>query len=168
VIQLFAPYRPTGLASNLRVADNINGYCWAGSEALRGRPEAWRCTSGNRVLDPCLEAGGIDPAPLACAASPWSDDIALLTLTAPLPRDRANAAGGMAGHPWAFQLANGARCQLTGSTAPTVAGLRINTACSDGTHTLGDPDRTGTRWRIFVMRDNSPSLELEEIAIVWY
>ena len=50
----------------------------------------------------------------------------------------------------------------------TIAGLRINTACSDGTHTLGDPDRTGTTWRIFVMRDNSPNLELEEIAIVWY
>jgi hypothetical protein len=167
-IQLFAPYRPNGLAGSLHVLADLNGYCWAGSETLHGRPDAWRCTSDNRILDPCIEAGNADPTALACAASPWSAEITLLTLTAPLPRDHANTAGGIMAHPWGLQLANGARCQLaTGATA-TVAGLRINATCSDGSYTVGDPDRSRARWRIFVMHDSSPNLELQEIIAAWY
>lgn len=168
VIQLFAPYRPNGLVGGLHVTADVNGYCWSGSEALHSRPDAWRCTSGNRILDPCIEAGNADPAPLACAASPWSAEITLLTLTAPLPRDHANSAGGTTAHPWGLQLASGARCQFIIGATATVAGLRVNAICSDGSYTLGDPDRSRARWRIFVMRDNSPNLELQEISSAWY
>lgn len=168
VVQLFAPFRPAGLAGGLRVTADLRGYCWGGSQALGGRPDAWRCTGENRILDPCFEAGAPEATALACSASPWSDEIVLLTLTAPLPRERANAPGGTMPHPWAIQLASGVRCQIaTGATA-TVAGLRVNATCSDGSATLGDLDRGRARWRVFVMRDNSPTLEQQEIVAAWY
>src|SRR6476660_1378238 len=49
LVQLFAPYRPSGLASDLRVVDSLDAYCLAGAATLPGRPDAWRCIGGNRI-----------------------------------------------------------------------------------------------------------------------
>ena len=167
-IRLFAPYRPGGLASGLQIEGHVNGYCWVGSETLPGRPDAWRCTANNRISDPCFAADSSATAPLACAADPWAGTVTLLTLTAPLPHDRANTAAGTTRIPWAIQLANGARCQTIAGASATVAGLRINAACSDGTQIVGDPDRAAGRWRVYILRDGDPVLTTEAVAIAWY
>jgi len=162
------PYRPGGLASGLRVEENVNGYCWAGSDTLIGRPDAWRCTANNRIYDPCFAADSTDPTPLACAADPWVGSVTLLTLTAPLPRDRGNTAAGATRDPWATQLANGARCQMSTGASATIAGMRIGAACSDGTQIVGDPDRSTGRWRVYILRDGDPTLTTEEVVTAWY
>jgi len=167
-LQLFAPYRPGGLASGLRVEANVHGYCWVGSELLLGRPDAWRCTANNRIYDPCFAADSTATTPLACAADPWAGSVTLLTLTAPLPRDRVNTAAGTSHNPWALQLANGARCQLIAGASATIAGMRIGAACSDGTQIVGDPDRSTGRWRVYILRDGDPSLATEEVTTAWY
>lgn len=167
-IQLFAPYRPGGLASGLRIEANVNGYCWVGSEMLLGRPDAWRCTANNRIYDPCFAADSTATTPLACAADPWAGSVTLLTLTAPLPRDRVNTAAGMTRNPWALQLANGARCQLLAGASATIAGMRIGAACSDGSQIVGDPDRSAGRWRVYILRDGDPSLTTEDVVTAWY
>jgi hypothetical protein len=168
LLQLFAPYRPGGLVSGLRVEGQVNGYCSGGSETLLGRPDAWRCMANNRIYDPCFAADSTDTAPLACTDDPWSGAVTLLTLTAPLPRDRANTAAGTTRNPWALQLANGARCQLIIGASATVAGMRIGAACSDGTQIVGDPDRSAGRWRVYILRDSDPSLTTEEVVVAWY
>ncbi len=167
-LQLFAPYRPGGLASGLRVEAKVNGYCWVGSETLLGRPDAWRCTANNRIYDPCFAAGSTDTTPLACAADPWAGGVTLLTLTAPLPRDRVNTAAGTTRNPWALQLANGARCQLITGASATIVGMRLGMACSDGTQIVGDPDRSTGRWRVYILRDGDPALTTEEVVSAWY
>jgi hypothetical protein len=154
--------------SSLRVSGTVSGYCVAGSESLPGRPDAWRCATGGRILDPCFAAANPDTAPLACATSPWSDELTLLTLTAPLPRDRANAKFDVAHAPWAFQLASGVRCQAVSGSTGMIAGMQVSAACSDGSQVVGMPDRSGGRWRVYVMRDNTPSLEEQEIVAAWY
>jgi len=168
MLQLFAPYRPGGLASGLRVEANVNGYCWVGSETLLGRPDAWRCTANNRIYDPCFAADSPDTTPLACAADPWAGKVTLLTLTAPLPRDRVNTAAGTTRNPWALQLANGARCQVIAGASATIAGMRIGMACSDGTQIVGDPDRSTGCWRVYILRDGDPVLTTEEVVNAWY
>lgn len=167
-IHLFAPYRPGGLASGLRVEANMNGYCWVGAETLLGRPDAWRCTANNRIYDPCFATDSTAATPLACAADPWAGSVTLLTLTMPLPRDRVNTAATTTHNPWALQLANGARCQAITGASATIAGMRIGMACSDGTQIVGDPDRSAGRWRVYILRDRDPALTMEEVATVWY
>ena len=167
-IQIFAPYRPDGLVSSLRVSGTANGYCVSGSESLPGRPDAWRCATGGRILDPCFASATPDTAPLACATSPWSAEITLLMLTAPLPRDRANTKFDVAHAPWAFQLASGVRCQAVAGSTGMIAGMQVSAACSDGSQVVGTPDRSGGRWRVYVMRDSTPSLEGQEIVAAWY
>lgn len=166
--QIFAPYRPDGLVQSLRVTGTVSGYCVGGAQTLPGRPDAWRCATGGRFLDPCFASATPDTQPLACAAAPWSDEITLLNLTAPLPRERANGTFSVAAAPWGLQLANGVRCQAHPGGNATVAGMQITAACSDGSQLLGDPDRSGGRWRVFVMRDNGVSLESQEVSAVWY
>jgi len=164
-VQLFAPYRPGGLASGLRVEANVGGYCWGGSEALLGRSDAWHCTANNRIYDPCFASNSTDTTPLACATDPWAGTVTLLTLTAPLPRDRANTAAGTARNPWAAQLANGARCQIITGTSATIAGMPIGAACSEGTQIVGDPDRSTGHWRVYILRDGDPALTIEAVVI---
>ena len=166
-IQHCAPYRPGGLASGLRVEANVNGYCWVGSEVLPGRPDAWRCTANTRIYEPCFAANSTDTTPLACATDPWAGTVTLLTLTAPLPRDRANTAAGTTRSPWATQLANGARCQVVTGTSATIARMRIGAACSDATQIVGDPDRSMGRWRVYILRDGAPALAPEEVVTAW-
>ncbi len=153
---------------SLRVNGTVTGYCVAGSESLPGRPDAWRCATGGRILAPCFASATPDTAPLACVASPWSAEITLLTLTAPLPRDRANAKFAVAHAPWAFQLAIGVHCQAVAGAIGAIAGMPVSAACSDGSQIVGAPDRSGGRWRVYVMRDNNPSLEEQEIVAAWY
>ncbi|HEY8598198.1 MAG TPA: hypothetical protein VIL85_07190 [Thermomicrobiales bacterium] len=168
-IQIFAPYRPDGLVASLRASGTVNGYCIAGSESLPGRPDAWRCATGGRILDPCFVSATPDTAPLACAISPWSAEVTLLALTASLPRDRANAKFDVAHAPWAFQLASGVRCQAISGSTGMIVGMQVHATCSDGSQIVGMPDRSGgSSWRFYVMHDNNPSLDEQEIVVAWY
>lgn len=115
-----------------------------------------------------LRPGHPDTQPLACAAAPRPDAIALLNLTAPLPRDRTNGSFSSAGAPWGLQLAPGVRCQALPGDGATVAGLSVTAACADGSQLVGDSDRSGVRWHVFVLRDNNASLESQEVVAVWY
>lgn len=166
--QIFAPYRPDGLVQSLRVTATVSGYCVGGAQTLPGRPDAWRCATGGRILDPCFASATPDTQPLACAVAPWSDEITLLNLTAPLPRDRANGAFSVSAAPWGVQLASGVRCQVPPGSGATIAGMQVTAICSDGSQLLGDPDRSTGRWRVFVLRDNSAILESQEVVATWY
>jgi hypothetical protein len=33
----------------------VNGSCFTSSNASASRPDAWRCSSGNGILDPCYQ-----------------------------------------------------------------------------------------------------------------
>lgn len=169
-MRIFTPFGPGGLVSDLDVTAEVGGSCFAGSAASPERPDAFRCTAGNAIHDPCFRNPMGDDGTLACATDPFTAKVVVLMLTEDLP------SSGVAGDPdfgdvmpWALELENGGRCtMLTGATAP-VAGMRINYGCTDGTHVVGPVDRTLPVWRVFHQAEGGGrSLDQVAVRIAWY
>ncbi len=168
-LRLYTPYKPGGgLLVGVGVTGSARGSCLAASVASPTRPDAYRCTTGNRILDPCFASLNAKD-PLACSSEPWSANAVLLTRQGNLPkRTQASEPNYAAGKPWALELANGQRCvALTGATAP-VAGLRMNYGCPDGV-VAGPIDRTSPVWRVFYQTSNrSLSLAQVNVKVAWF
>jgi hypothetical protein len=171
-IKLITPFQSGNLGIGFAVTARGDGECFARSAAVPGRPDAWRCSIGNAIHDPCLQNVLGDPKVLACPDTPWSANVSLLTLARPLPTDSpvddARKAPLKDTMPWALEMTNGRRCTLfSGATAP-IAGMRINYGCPGGFIAVGEIDRSRPVWRIFFQGEKSISLELADIAVAWY
>lgn len=130
------------------------------------RPEAWRCTVGNEIHDPCFEAAANT---VVCPLDgPWTNTGLRIALTVPLPRDRANTLQQGMGQPWALQLADGSRCELLGGATGVVDGMRLNYACNSRLNLYGNPDRSARPWTIFAGAENATQLTTREVTIAWY
>ena len=168
-IKLMTPFGANGLSIGLAVTEKLNGTCFAPSIASSSRPDAWRCSSGNGILDPCYQRILGDEKQLACpVGGPWPANVVLLTLTQPLPSEPRKEVSRDSTLPWAIELANGQRCTLfTGATAP-VAGMRINYGCPGGFQVVGDIDRSHAMWRVFSQGEKSIALEQVDVAVAWF
>lgn len=168
-IKLLTPFGVKGLADGMQLSEKVSGKCFAASAASSTRPDAWRCNAGNEILDPCYQRILSDEKQLACPVEgPWSQKVALLTLTEALPSERRKEMSRDSALPWAIELANGKRCSLfTGATAP-VAGMRINYGCPGGFQAVGEIDRSTPVWCVFFQSENSSALEQVDIAVAWY
>jgi hypothetical protein len=151
------------------VTKQESGSCFTRSLASSTRPDAWRCSAGNAILDPCYQRIMGDEKQLACpVGGPWPANIVLLTLTQPLPQEEGKEASRDSALPWALELANGQRCTMfTGATAP-VAGMRINYGCPGGFIVVGDIDRSQPLWRVFVEGEKSIALEQVDVTAAWF
>jgi hypothetical protein len=169
VIKLLTPFGVNGLAEGLQTSEKVSGKCFAPSAASPTRPDAWRCSAGNAILDPCYQRILGDEKQFACPVEgPWSQKVLLLTLTEPLPNEPRKEMPRESALPWAIELANGKHCSLfTGATAP-VAGMRINYGCPGGFQIVGDIDRSSPVWRVFFLAENAMALEQVDIAVAWY
>jgi len=167
-IKLITPFHAGYLGIGFAVTSRGSGSCFARSAALPGRPDAWRCSIGNAIHDPCFENVMGDSKVLACPDTPWDANVTLLTLISSLPTEGHKNEPVTDSLPWALELANGQRCTLfTGATAP-VAGMRINYGCPGGFIVVGDMDRSQPVWRAFFQGEKSISLDLTDIAVAWY
>jgi hypothetical protein len=167
-VRVVAPFGPGGLVSALAVSARASGACWTASLASASRPDAWRCTSGNRIHDPCFAGFAGGDQLVACLPSPWSADAVVLSLAAPLPGDVSRPKDLLDGPPWALELASGERCtMLTGATWG-VAGMRVNYGCPEGVSVVGDLDRRGPTWRAFVHRAGTAVMGQVEIRAAYY
>jgi hypothetical protein len=168
-IKLLTPFGPAGLSIGMAVTEKLSGSCFAPSIASTTRPDAWRCSSGNGILDPCYQRILGDEKQLACpVGGPWPANVVLLTLAESLPSEPRKEASRDTTLPWALELANGQRCTMfTGATAP-VAGMRINYGCPGGFQVVGDIDRSQPAWRVFFQGEKSISLEQVEITVAWF
>ncbi len=169
-VRVFTPFNGGGLVVGLAVTDKVSGSCFASSAATPQRPDAWRCSAGNAIHDPCFQNVLGDQKELACAQDPFSADVVLLTLTKALPEGEHKAEPNyLKGMPWALELAGGQKCTLlTGATAP-VAGMRINYGCAGGGQVVGSVDRSLPLWRVFYQTaDRSLSLDQVGVATAWY
>jgi eukaryotic-like serine/threonine-protein kinase len=115
----------------IKVGDVASGNCWTTSIAAPSSG-AYRCFAGNQILDPCFvpppTAAKTPPTEVACVNTPWSDAL-VLHLTTALPKP--DSAAGVH-RPWAFALANGARCVASTGTVPAVRGINLGYHCADG------------------------------------
>lgn len=167
-IKLFEPWNPNGLSIGIAVVQKFSGKCFATSAASASRPDAWRCSAGNLIQDPCYMQLMGDQKQLACAQDPWSANINLLTLDAPLPTDSRKDMKRDDSIPWALELADGSHCTLMTGGTFAVAGMRANYGCVGGRTLFGDIDKGSPVWRIFSMTDKSIALTQSAITVAWY
>lgn len=167
-VRVIVPFSPGGLIGELRVTARATGACWTASLASANRPDAWRCMSGNSIHDPCFVGFIRSDQVAACVPSPWSSEVVLLSLSAPLPTDVTRPPRLLDGPPWALELASGERCtMLTGATWG-VAGMRVNYGCPGDVWVVGDVDRSEPTWRAFVLRSGAAVMNLLEIRAAYY
>jgi hypothetical protein len=125
---VFAAFDSTG-APAAGVAAHRSGTCWTSSITVSSR-DAYRCISGNAILDPCFAASAAASARVVdCYASPWTKAVQL-ALKATLP---APGAPLKISQPWAIEVGAGTRCVVTTGTAPIVRGVAMRYQCDTGT-----------------------------------
>lgn len=125
-------YIPTIPASSTPV---VSGSCWTNSIAAPFRADAWRCTVGNSISDPCFQLQN-NTSSLLCNVNPTITDATstfVLKLTKPLPTP--NIPPGLPPPDWAWlvQLANGTLCTpFTGTLPITATGEAASYGCAPG------------------------------------
>ncbi len=128
-------YVPSQPSASIKV---VNGSCWTNSIAAPFRADAWRCTVGNNISDPCFQIP--NSANLLCNINPTVTNATssfVLKLTKPLPKPQIPQ--GLAPKDWAWliQLSDGTLCTPFTGTLPAIAGDHsANYSCAPGP--LGD------------------------------
>jgi hypothetical protein len=179
------PFTVDGLNPGLTDTSTIEGICDFGSSIASSRPDAWGCTTDGGVLDPCFENPFLAPdelGQLACFDTPFSTDVVLLTLTAPLPRQKEGPAGSSVSGaqattaeaaiapwdlPWALELANGDRCALMRGTLIFLAGQTVYYGCERGGRILGETDRSQPIWTVTYLGEGEVASNLVDVVTAW-
>ena len=170
-LRYFVPIDQDGLSAGLHVTANERGTCIGGSLADAGRPDAWRCTAGNAIQDPCFASPFSlpdDPGVLACAESPFTNEVIRFTPTAPLPAATGNTSDLTATQlPWALALANGDRCTLLTGATVGIAGMRLNYGCTGHGSVVGEIDRSQPFWAVSYLPQGGGATSLVEVTVAW-
>jgi hypothetical protein len=182
-IRYVLPFTPDGLNPGLTATTTEEGICGFPSSAALERPDAWDCTGAEgQIYDPCFENPFItpdEPGEVACLESPFSTDVVVLTLTAPLVREKeapdtgpslAQAAGVSIDPwdlPWALELANGDQCTLLGGTLTVMAGQTAHYGCADGGTILGEVQHQDAVWTVNYLAAGDAASTLVEVVTAW-
>ncbi len=114
------------------------GSCWTNSIAAPYRADAWRCTVGNAISDPCFQIP--DSTNLLCGMSPAEPNASstfVLQLTQALPQAEVLPGKPPADWAWLVQLSDGTLCSpFTGTRPFTADGQAADYGCAPGA--LGD------------------------------
>jgi hypothetical protein len=171
------PYDSDGLNAGLTVTANVSGVCASESLMTPGRPDAWDCLGeDNQVYDPCFEnpfapeATAEAPGEVACMTSPFVDEVVLLTLDAPLDREKETSPDADAeawNLPWGLELAGGERCLLLANIDVVLAGEAVHYDCADGGTILGVVDGRQPLWTVIYLADGETVTTLADVAIAW-
>lgn len=168
-VNIVDPFLTNGkLKPRLRVVRNARGSCFAGSIADPSRPDAWRCSAGNEILDPCINTAQSGRR-LACFFAPWDNKIVLLRLTKRLPLAEGNKDQSPEGNPWGVELASGERCAVETGTRGVVGGRIVTYSCVHRGIILGQIDQRPPIWRAWLKREiDSPRVVRVNVRIAWY
>jgi eukaryotic-like serine/threonine-protein kinase len=124
-------YVPPQIASG---APTMNGSCWTNSIAAPYRVDAWRCTVGNSIQDPCFQIP--NSKKLLCGMNPANPDATstfVLNLTQPLPQAEPIEGGVPSNWAWLVELSDGTLCSpFTGTRPFTASGQSANYGCAPG------------------------------------
>jgi hypothetical protein len=181
-IRYLLPFTPDGLNPGL-TATTTDGVCGFSSSAALDRPDAWDCIGADdQIYDPCFENPFLppdEPGQVACLESPFTTDVVVLTLTAPLVREKEAPDAGMSmaqlagvsiepwDLPWALELANGDRCTLLHGTLTVMAGQTVHYGCADGGMVLGEVQHQDALWTVNYLADAEVASQLVEVVAAW-
>jgi hypothetical protein len=165
-VVVYSPFTINGTLSNgVNVIRTVSGSCWEASISSV-RPDAWRCTSGNEIFDPCYSGTAKS---VACPRS-WSGDrVVRLVLTKRLPVNANPPLNTNKSDPLRIALANGVRCGFSGGATGTVAGHRLNYYCTNRAWLVGSPNRRSQLWTILYLSSlKSSTSRSVAITTAWY
>jgi hypothetical protein len=112
-----------------------SGSCWTNSIAAPFRAEAWRCTVGNSISDPCFQLPN-STSSLLCDVNPTVIDATstfVLKLVKPLPAPDVPSGVPPTNWAWLVQLGDGTLCTpFTGTLPITATGDAANYGCAPG------------------------------------
>lgn len=145
-------YAPEAPASSTPVR---SGSCWTSSIAAPFRTDAWRCSVGNSISDPCFQIQesknllcGVDPAAPITLTSTF-----VLKLTQPLPAPEAIQGLVPENWAWLVQLSDGTPCSpFTGTLPIAQGGISANYGCApqtpggEGLLIFGDLNASSSIW----------------------
>jgi hypothetical protein len=183
-VRYVVPFGPDGLNPGLTATATEEGTCGFPSSAALDLPDAWDCIgASDQIYDPCFENPFIlpdDPGQVACLESPFTTDVVVLNLTAPLVRQKEvsdparEAAQDAAGVslapwdlPWALELANGDRCTLLGGTLTVMAGQTAHYGCEDGGVVFGEVNHVRSLWTVNYLAEGDVASQLVEVVTAW-
>jgi eukaryotic-like serine/threonine-protein kinase len=155
-------FHPAGVPTQ-----ELSGSCWSVSDVLN-RDDAWRCTAGDIIYDPCFSIPG-DSQAVVCYSTPLDESTGFkLDLTDPLPARGTPLSFKSA---WVVELADGTKCVFMTGATTVFEGERVNYSCSDGGYILGELQE-GQVWTARKIRPSSDFSSIEEsvqvfIKIVW-
>ena len=167
-IELYAPFSADTIASGIQVGHVARGSCWTTSIA-DSRTDAFRCTVGNYIHDPCFASSPGGPTVyVLCPMYTPAAKVLRINLTKALP-SHAGGSDPMHYPPWAIQTATGKWCTaITGATS-MVAGMRVSYGCIGGGVLLGSPHRASANWRMFYATSyDAGASRLVPLRSVWW
>lgn len=158
-----------------------SGSCFASSISAPYRADAWRCTVGNAINDPCFQISGTSN--LLCGVNPaegaYATSTFVLHLTKALPKATTPSVV-PTNWAWAVQLADGTYCApFTGTRPFTASGTIAYYGCSssnpDENLIFGDLNASSSVWMAEVgslaeSTSGLPTLQYSEeipVATVW-
>ncbi|MEV5880739.1 serine/threonine-protein kinase [Streptomyces sp. NPDC052101] len=153
-------------ASGITITDQASGSCFGTAESTM-RTDAWRCTAGDRILDPCFspDANPEDTSALCLDGAP--NRMVELSVPQGFPGNNDHMPGGPDIEPVIIVLTNGARCSFTGGGTSTLAGQRQNYGCDNGGYLYGYPSKATALWTISYSVPNSGASISTPIATVY-
>jgi hypothetical protein len=145
-VTVFRAFRVGGSPS-IKVR-HAHGSCFSSSDTSL-RSDAWRCTVGNELYDPCFSSQRAHGGVICPNADPTSGLEVRLTKRLPAAFGHRGSPSA-SGQPWALELSSGAHCTFDSGATSVVDGIRANYFCA-GDHTSalwGLPRRTTEPWTI--------------------
>lgn len=121
-------YEPPLITSSTPVE---KGSCWTNSIAAPYRADAWRCTVGNAIQDPCFQIPNASGT-VFCGADPTNPTATttfVLELTKPLPQPQVLPGPPPPDWSWLVQLADGTPCSPFTGTLPSP---QVSYGCAPG------------------------------------
>lgn len=131
---------PTILPKDVR-----NGECWASSLALYQRDDAYRCTSGDSIYDPCFALPDASDK-VICVNS--EDKEFIIKQDVPLYKKSENFQASEGGGSQKIELSNGIMCDNAPGATFMIQNERASYVCSDGTWLAGEPNTEYQVWTI--------------------
>jgi hypothetical protein len=112
---------------------SVSGSCSMGASLALNRADAWRCSVGNAIYDPCFSAAP-HARQVTCGATPQQPVGFPVKLSQALPT-HPSASDNRA---WIVKLGDGVDCAYVTGATFGISGQRANFACSDRDWLLGD------------------------------
>lgn len=160
-VVVFRPWTEGRLAAGYTISQRVTGSCWTHSLAS-DRPDAWRCVG---IYDPCF--GPPKTRVVACAVSPFSKSVVLLSLKSPLEVAEDPTAKMLqpSGEPWGLRLTNGDTCVFVVGATDAVHDQRLNYACRRSGWIIGQTDRSTATWTAHTVQWPKTRVTSVQIAV---